>query len=250
MITRKATISIIIAVYNGEKTLGTALESVKRQKYEDWECIIIDGKSKDNTVIIAKQYALEDNRFTIISEVDDGVFDAFNKGWERAEGEWIYYLGCDDELLANGLLAIANEIDDSCEIIYGGIVKKYRSGRKKESPAGYWADTMPFHLPCSHQGMIMKKDLIKSLGGFDLAFPLLADFDLINHAYYNGVKAKRTDELIAIFSLGGMSSDSIKSLGERYKILRKYNTPFIPTVIHTIYMTIFFILLKIKHRFD
>lgn len=247
---RKTLISIIVAVYNGEKTIGAALQSIKRQRYKYWECLIIDGVSKDNTLNIANQFASKDNRFKVISEPDQGVFDAFNKGWKRAKGEWIYYLGADDELLEDGLLSLANGIDETCGIIYGGIVRKYRSGKKKECPAGFWKDTMPFHLPCSHQGMTMKRELIKSLGGFDLKYSLLADYDLINHAFHKGISTKRIDEPIAIFSLGGMSTDNIKSLRQRFLILRKYHAPYIHTLSHIIFMTAFFALLKIKHRFN
>lgn len=247
---RKTLISIIVAVYNGEKTIGAALESIKRQRYKYWECLIIDGDSKDNTLHIANQFALEDKRFKVFSEPDQGVFDAFNKGWKRAKGEWIYYLGADDELLEDGLLSLANGIDETCDIVYGGIVKKYKSGRMKVGLAGNWTEAMPYHLPCSHQAMIMKKELIKSLGGFDLKYSLLADYDLINHAFHKGISTKRIDEPVAIFSLGGMSTDNIKSLRQRFLILRKYHAPYIHTLRHIVYMMFFFALLKIKHRFS
>ena len=73
------TVSIIIATFNAEKTLKIALNSVLNQTFQDWECVIIDGMSKDGTMRIVKEYASKDARFRYISEADKGIFDAFNK---------------------------------------------------------------------------------------------------------------------------------------------------------------------------
>lgn len=72
-------ISIIIATFNAAKTLRKALDSVLNQTYKDWECIIVDGASKDNTISIVKEYVQKDTRFRYISEPDKGIFDAYNK---------------------------------------------------------------------------------------------------------------------------------------------------------------------------
>ena len=96
-------ISIIIATYNAEETLHDALESVLNQSFQDWECLVVDGASKDNTVKIIEEFCKHDKRFRFISEPDKGIYDAFNKGWRMAKGEWIYYLGADDLLLKDAL---------------------------------------------------------------------------------------------------------------------------------------------------
>lgn len=74
-----ANVSIVIATYNSKKTLRRALDSVKNQSYQDWECVIVDGASKDGTVEIIKEYKNKDFRFRYISEPDNGIYDAFNK---------------------------------------------------------------------------------------------------------------------------------------------------------------------------
>ena len=79
-------VSIIIATYNSGKTLRRALDSVLNQSYQDWECIVVDGASKDNTIGIVKEYVKKDSRFRYISEPDHGIYDAFNKGWKMAKG--------------------------------------------------------------------------------------------------------------------------------------------------------------------
>lgn len=80
-------VTVIIATYNASATLQKALNSVLNQSFQDWECIIIDGASKDNTIDIVKQYCKKDIRFRYISEPNNGIYDAFNKGWKMARGE-------------------------------------------------------------------------------------------------------------------------------------------------------------------
>ena len=78
-------VSIIVATYNSDKTLRQALDSVLNQSYQDWECIVVDGASKDSTIDIVKEYVSKDSRFRYISEPDNGIYDAFNKGWKMAK---------------------------------------------------------------------------------------------------------------------------------------------------------------------
>lgn len=120
----KVEVTIIIAAYNAETTIERALKSVKSQNFENWECLIIDGASKDRTIEIVQKIIKSDSRFQLFSEPDKGVYDAFNKGWRLAHGEWIYYLGADDELLPNGLSVLISK-SDGVDLVYGGIVKRY-----------------------------------------------------------------------------------------------------------------------------
>lgn len=241
-------ISIIIATYNAEATLERALNSVINQQFQDWECIVVDGASKDQTLKIASSFADEDPRIKVYSEPDKGVFDAFNKGWKHASGEWIYYLGCDDELLPNGLSALIVQ-SEGVDFVYGGIVRRYRNGSTKSSQAGIFDKCMPFSLGASHQAMIMKRSLIEKLGGFKLKYKILADYDLVNNAYYVGMKTRRCNECVAIFQVGGLSTDNLSSLKERYKILVSYDVSKQKAFWHCIKMGFLFCLYKVKHRF-
>ena len=74
-------VTIIIATYNSSATLREALSSVLNQSFQGWECIIVDGASKDNTIEIMEEYCEKDARFRYVSEPDNGIYDAFNKGW-------------------------------------------------------------------------------------------------------------------------------------------------------------------------
>ena len=80
-------ISIIIATFNSGETLKKTLESVSLQSYQKWECIVIDGNSTDNTISILEEFENNDSRYSHISEPDNGIYEAFNKGWKLAKGE-------------------------------------------------------------------------------------------------------------------------------------------------------------------
>ena len=78
-------LSIIIATFNAAKTLSVALDSVLKQSFQDWECIIVDGASKDETVAIIKEYEPRfEGRMRWVSEPDKGIYDAMNKGLQMA----------------------------------------------------------------------------------------------------------------------------------------------------------------------
>lgn len=244
----KVEVTIIIAAYNAEATIERALKSVKSQNFENWECLIIDGASKDKTIEIVQKIIKSDSRFQLFSEPDKGVYDAFNKGWRLAHGEWIYYLGADDELLPNGLSVLISK-SDGVDLVYGGIVRRYANGKTKQVPPDNFEYCMPFSLGASHQTIIMKRNLIEKLGGFKLKYRILADFDLINNAYYVGIKTRRCDNCIAIFQIGGLSTDNLSSLKERFDILTSYAVPKEKAFLHCLKMGILFCLYKIKHRY-
>lgn len=214
-------ISIIIATYNAEKTLQTALESVINQKFQDWECIVVDGASKDGTVNIVREYERKDSRIRHISEPDKGIYDAFNKGWKLAKGEWIYYLGADDILLPDAMLVLFD--DDESDIKYGDI--RFSSfGGKRMRDIRYTDGTLREDKMVSHQCIVMKRSLIHKLDGFDLRFHICADADLLARAFEMGATARHYKVVVAVFNNdGGASSSSINNLREGLVIDLKHS---------------------------
>lgn len=213
-------VSIIIASYNSEKTLKTALTSVAAQNFSDWECIVVDGKSIDSTISIIKEFEYLDSRFKHISEVDKGIYDAYNKGWKIAKGLWVYYMGSDDELLPDSLKEMmANE--GNCDILYGNI--KYVSavnGRLIDGKyCNGWLDDMN---SVSHQAILMKRKLIEKFGGFDLRYKYSADCDLIMKSIKFGAKSNYVDTFVAKFYSGGASGMSMDCSLESFDIRLKY----------------------------
>lgn len=223
-------ISIIIATYNAEKYIRRALNSVYSQDYKNIECIVVDGKSSDRTIDIVEEYRKKGVRY--ISEKDLGIFDALNKGIKLATGEWIYILGADDELLPNGLsnfFSVKNY--HNYDIIYGNTIDRYDDGHMRY-PQSKDYKLVKYQMFCCHQGMLMKKSMIEELGGFDIAFPLEADFDLTLKAYLKKYKFKQIYLPIAYFSLQGATGTRTDFFDkEHYNILKKNQSTICPKTV-------------------
>lgn len=88
--------SVVMPILNGERFLNSAIASIRAQTHDDWELIIVDGGSTDQSLPLANAHAQEDHRITIVTGGDNGMYDAIFKGFERATGEWLSWLNCDD----------------------------------------------------------------------------------------------------------------------------------------------------------
>ena len=130
-INSKPLVSIITICRDSEKTISKTIESVKNQTYKNIEYIIIDGKSEDRTIDIIQSY--KDNISKIISEKDDGIYDAFNKGMSLAQGQFLGIINSDDVYKTNSLKIISKYIkkNDKIDFIFGS-VKKHCQQRKPQ----------------------------------------------------------------------------------------------------------------------
>lgn len=214
-------ISIIIATFNSSRTLAKALESVLEQNFNDWECIIVDGKSTDSTLDIIKEFELKDSRFSHVSEKDNGIYDAFNKGWKMAKGEWIYYLGSDDYLTGDGLKKLASVESPEVGVISGHCyVNEIDGTTKKVYSVGFGG---------CHQGKITRKSVLEQFAGFNEKYPILADADLMIRMEKSGVRILNVDSFIAYFASDGVSH-RLSGLWRRgleyYKIYKANNFSF------------------------
>ena len=202
-------VSIIIATYNSGKTIRCALDSVKSQSYQDWECVVVDGASKDDTMDIVREYADNDSRFRYVSEPDHGIYDAFNKGWKMAAGEWVHYLGSDDRLTKDGLEQLLSTPNlDDYEIVSGNCYIEKIDGTIKENISKGFGGC--------HQGKLTRKTALERFGGFDERFSIMADADLMIRMEQAGVKILNVSAFVAYFVMTG-ASQSISGLEKRAK---------------------------------
>lgn len=216
-------VSIIIATYNSGKSVRAALESVHNQTFQDWECIVVDGASKDDTLGIVKEYCNKDNRFRYISERDHGIYDAFNKGWKMAKGDWIHYLGSDDRLVKDGMEKVAAYIDEKYAVVTGDVYLIRNDGTKR-------LFYMNGFIGC-HQGVIMRRNVLEQMKGFDERYKIIADYDVMIRAINEGYKAKNIRVPLAVFFVGGESqkfSSQWMKMKERYWIYRRNHVTRFP----------------------
>ena len=210
-------VTVVIATFNVGRTISSAIESLINQTYPNWECLVIDGGSKDNTIDILKLYKQKESRVDFISEPDNGIYDAFNKGWKKAKGEWILYLGADDFLFPSGIAELMKHSDEA-DVIYGDC--ELRFGHSSKIRGNLPITCIKYRLPACHQSFVMKRSVIERLGGFRLQYKVYGDFDLIQRAYIAGFNFKETKSVISSFFVGGVSSDNISAEFERCRVMK------------------------------
>ncbi|HLX54834.1 MAG TPA: glycosyltransferase family 2 protein [Aquella sp.] len=199
-------ISVIIPTNNSGLTLSISIESILNQKYGDFEILIIDNNSSDNTVDIANNF--RDERISVYVENDKGIFDAMNKGIGRAKGEWIYFLGSDDKFYNDCvLLEISKYFKNQC-VVYGNVKI---SGNTSWSTNGQIYDG-PFSLEkllnknICHQAIFYNKLFLKENNVlFNINYRLCADWDF-NLKCRSLTNFLFADLIIAEFNAGGLST--------------------------------------------
>jgi glycosyltransferase involved in cell wall biosynthesis len=198
-------ISVIIAVFNGSKTLKNAIDSVLVQAYKSLEIVVIDGNSTDGTLEVLKKYNA--SNLIWISESDDGIYDAMNKGIKIATGEWIYFLGADDTFYNNNILTeiFGNIKNYECDFLYGN-VHSLALNRKYD---GKFDKERILFQNISHQSIFYKKVIFNKIGLYNKNFKTFADWDFNIKCFYNfEIKIKYIDILIANFAVGGLGTSS------------------------------------------
>ena len=200
-------ITVITCVLNNEKYLQECLDSLKKQNYKNFEYIIIDGGSTDNTINIIKEN--ENNIDFWISEKDEGIYDAFNKGMSYARGEFIGFLNSDDVYYSPKTLNYVNETFEkhkNADFIFGP-VKKHWALLHGYKP---WKIFFTWGFYTSHStGFFIKLESAKLVGKYNLKYKFSSDYDyffrMIVHKKLNGIGVEK-DKIFGIFRRGGFSS--------------------------------------------
>jgi glycosyltransferase involved in cell wall biosynthesis len=223
--TDKILVSIITVCYNTADSIEKTIISVLNQSYINIEYIIVDGKSTDGTINIVKKYEKKISR--IISEADDGIYHAMNKGVKNAHGDWIYFLNSGDFLSNNDVVqnVISSYLKNrNASIIYGDIIVYDH----------YIYDSLemyrptPFHVMTrggiNHQAIFAKKELLQQSEPFDLKCRVFADYNwLLKSIYIYGAKLHYVAQPIAFYQMNGYSQKNFKKcFPERLEIVRKY----------------------------
>jgi glycosyltransferase involved in cell wall biosynthesis len=217
----KPRISIITPTFNTEKVIKECIESILAQTYQNIEFIIIDSVSEDNTIDIIKSY--NHPKIKLISEKDNGIYAAINKGISIATGDWIYILGADDKLFSPNIISqiFDQTVTNNLDVIYGNILDK---GINKIYDGEFNIQKLLIKN-ISHQAMFVRKKLIEKHGGFDVNYKILADY-VLNLAIFGDQQSriKYIDLIIAEYSGMGLSSKTSDFFfyENRDKLFRKH----------------------------
>ena len=242
-------ISIITVCLNSEKTIEKTIKSILEQNYLNKEIIIIDGKSTDRTLEILNKYSKDIK--IIISEKDEGLYHAMNKGIKFSEGEIIAILNSDDVFFdCNVLKNISNYFlnNSGVEIILSDtyiinnlqdkkIIRKYKVKNFKN-----WH--LRFGVSPPHPSSFIRKSVYLKHGLFDLEFKYASDFELLFRFIYNKrIKFSKFNFPTALMSLGGVSNRNFRSVINSSKEIN------LAIKKNGFYSNLFFILLRLPYKF-
>ena len=206
-------ISIIIATLNSEHHIKRALDSIWRQNFHDYEVLIADGGSTDKTMELIQFHKTSNLRW-VISEKDSGVYEAWNKAIEYAKGEWILFLGSDDELAGENVLQnfslISNKISCEFSIIYGSIERVLDDGSSIIIGNDPWPSVQEnLYIKgrmMPHQGVFHSINLFSNMERFDSRFKISGDYDFLLRTMKNRTGFLIDGFIVAKMYFGGLSS--------------------------------------------
>jgi glycosyltransferase involved in cell wall biosynthesis len=204
---KKVNLSIVTVCFNAAELIEDSLRSAIEQTYTDFELVIIDGGSNDQTLKIIEKF--KSHIGTLVSEPDLGIYDAMNKGVKAAKGEWIYFLNAGDSFHHPEVLAevFSNQNGIKSDFIYAKV-------ETKNEPTGVnYLNGKPTHLkmfyshyPICHQSTFARKKLFDQLGYFDLKYPLVADSEWFIRVFKNNqIRTCYLDLIVAYYDIQGAS---------------------------------------------
>lgn len=215
-------ISVITVVFNGEDCIERTVKNVISQTYKNIEYIVIDGLSSDSTTSILKKYNVD----KFVTESDNGIFDAMNKGINVATGDYVIFMNCGDIFYnKNTLKNTVKLINKNTfpDFIYGDSIELSVDMNQKffkKSRASYF---VYYGMFAHHQSMLYKVDVInKNNLLYDLKYPKAADYAFTAKFLKHAKNITQLNEIIAIYLLGGVSQILYsKDLGEVIRIKKE-----------------------------
>jgi len=208
-------VSVITVAHNAAGTIEDAILSVGAQTYADVEHIVVDGASGDGTVDIIRRH--QDRIARWISEPDEGIYDAMNKGIDLATGDVIGFLNADDVFASPGVLSrIAGVMEDSrldgcyADVVYvrpdtGVVIRRYRSDR-------FSPDRLAYGWMPAHPALYLRREVFEQCGKFRTDYAIAADYELIARVFgkYRR-KARYLPEVWVKMRPGGVSTRGLRS---------------------------------------
>ena len=227
-------ISIITATYNSAATVRDTIESILSQTHQDWELIIEDGLSQDDTLSILREYELQcKGRMHIFSEKDEGLYDAMNRGIARTTGDIIGILNSDDFYFDEHVLEDINRAmeDQPVDCIYGDL--KFVQADNKDKVVRIWKGSQHkkgaflrgWHP--AHPTFYARREFFTHLGAFNTSFAVSADYELmLRFIEVAGLCNRYINRYFINMRMGGESTGSIRNIirgnNSILRALRKY----------------------------
>ncbi len=214
-------VSVITVSYNSEKTIEKTLKSVLNQTYQNFEYIIIDGGSTDQTLEIIEQYRDKfGDKLKIVSEKDNGIYDAMNKGIKMCTGTLVGIVNSDDYYELDALENIVSNYNNEEYLIIYGLIRTLKEGNENMILLRNHMFLNEGMIP--HPSSFVTRKLYEDFGMYNLNYHYAADYDfMVKMSRKEEIQFKPIYDIISNFSLGGASSKA-KSQYEKIKIQYHY----------------------------
>ena len=211
-------VSIITCTYNSEKTILDTINSVLSQKYKNIEYLIIDGKSTDSTIDIIRLNQFNfSGRLRFISEPDNGIYDAMNKGILNSTGDIIGFLNSDDYFTSDDVIgSMIDNFEEGIDAVYGDV--HFIKNGNKEKCVRYYSSAifrpmmLKYGLMPAHPTFYARKNVYLKDGLFSLDYKIAADYDMMVRLFYKyNIKARYIKMDFVTMRVGGISTKNLYS---------------------------------------
>lgn len=236
-------ISVITATFNSSKSIEKVIKCLKQQTYTNFEWIVIDGGSSDNTIDLVRQSELAD---ILVSEPDRGIYDALNKGILLASGDVIGFLHSDDRFFCSSTLAtiakgfnsmsVPGFLGKQVDAVYGNLI--FVKEQAQEKVFRYW-ESQSFHpglllrgwMP-PHPTLYLRKEVYQKHGFYRIDLRCAADYDYILRVFKDKTfLAIHLPCIITVMQLGGASTRGIRGIVQKkiedYRVLKSHKMPLV-----------------------
>ncbi|CAM8384889.1 WcaA Glycosyltransferases involved in cell wall biogenesis [Candidatus Methylopumilus planktonicus] len=221
--------TLIIATKNCTDSIEKCLFSIFNQTYQNFELVVIDGKSNDGTYEILQSSS---NKISyLISEYDSGIAEAWNKAIRNSNGRWVFFLGGDDFLNTPFVLEAVHkfliESDNKIKLVYGSI-DIYDHNRKIKTEGSQWdrvKKKFNYYMAISHQSIFFNRTLFDEFGLFDVKYKIAADYDFMLKVLRKYTPEFMSQIIICSVSMGGLSNNfkNISSAHSEFSISSSNN---------------------------
>lgn len=202
-------ISVVTVCYNAVAGIERTIQSIINQTYSNIEYIVIDGGSTDGTLDIIEKY--RDRIDYFVSEPDNGIYDAMNKGIKVATGEWINFMNAGDIFFSNDvIMKVVDNIMQDASIVFGDSIMTFEKFSFVVHANPFYMK-LPLHhsMGFTHQATFVLTQLAKRFK-FDTSFKLAADYNMIISLYRSGYRFQQLNYPIAVFDMCGVSNQNIR----------------------------------------
>ena len=230
-------LSIITVTYNAAYTIEKTIQSVLNQSCKNYEYLIIDGNSTDDTLFLVKgfenrvskgEFGIRSDRFRVVSEPDKGLYDAMNKGINLAHGDFVWFINAGDKIYSSDTLQqVVDAINQhpDADVIYGQTIiidqaDEVLGERHRIAPAKLTKKSLLDGLVVCHQSVIVRRS---NAPQYNLSYKLTADYDWMCRVLDVSRKNVYIDSYLSKFQTAGLSSQRRKqSLKERFVIMKRH----------------------------